>query len=499
MTQTINVSVFKLTVKNLLMLNQILLILFSLSLLSAQTIAPEVTEEKKRLLVLAADKGIPDDAIDRKVSKIVAEVASKLGRYEVIDRNQLKSILNELALQRAGFIDEKNIIELGGIASAKEAMKVQINHYSQKGVPPKDNDDDDDDRGFWEMLVYESVKGVIRMATTPEEEEPYANNMETIIQADIILLNIETGITINIYPISGTHTGGSRGKSLGIALDVLKNSIVRSLKEMYVVQSEILEAKGSKVTLLLGSDLGVDKGTIYEISRLDKKRTIGEREIIIPGRTVGLVRINRSSGDASMGTVIRKWGRVKTGYQAKEMLDPPRGSIGFSLRLNHDEQRIDHGDILFQINPLSRWGGFFYLGGGSIFDSRNDMDGVFSVGGGFIYRFFYTPQFNLGGVVDLPFLFVNRDDDFGHSVSTILLAPQLGLQTEIMINRKLDFVIRGGISSPGSYSTWDYTEGEGEDVEWFDAEWDERGEPALDASGMYINFSIRYLDIKIDY
>ncbi len=317
------------TVKNLLMLNQILLILFSLSLLSAQTIAPEVTEEKKRLLVLAADKGIPDDAIDRKVSKIVAEVASKLGRYEVIDRNQLKSILNELALQRAGFIDEKNIIELGGIASAKEAMKVQINHYSQKGVPPKDNDDDDDDRGFWEMLVYESVKGVIRMATTPEEEEPYANNMETIIQADIILLNIETGITINIYPISGTHTGGSRGKSLGIALDVLKNSIVRSLKEMYVVQSEILEAKGSKVTLLLGSDLGVDKGTIYEISRLDKKRTIGEREIIIPGRTVGLVRINRSSGDASMGTVIRKWGRVKTGYQAKEMLDPPRGSIGF--------------------------------------------------------------------------------------------------------------------------------------------------------------------------
>ena len=202
------------------MLNQILLILFSLSLLSAQTIAPEVTEEKKRLLVLAADKGIPDDAIDRKVSKIVAEVASKLGRYEVIDRNQLKSILNELALQRAGFIAEKNIIELGGIASAKEAMKVQINHYSQKGVPPKDNDDDDDDdddRGFWEMLVYESVKGVIRMATTPEEEEPYANNMETIIQADIILLNIETGITISIYPISGTHTGEA-GENLLVLL-----------------------------------------------------------------------------------------------------------------------------------------------------------------------------------------------------------------------------------------------------------------------------------------
>ena len=471
------------------------------SFAASQTIAPDITHEKKRLLVLTADESKPDDALDRKISKIVAEAASRLGRYEVIDRNQLESILNELALHQAGFIAGKDIIELGGIASAKEAMKVQINHFSQKGVPPedKDDDDDDDDRGFWEMVVYESVKGAIRMATTPEEEEPYANNMETIIQADIILLNVETGETIKTYPISAAHTGGSRGKSLGIVLNVIKKNIIRSLKEMYVIKSEILEVKGSKVTLLLGSDLGVDKGTIYEISRLDKKRTIGERDITIPGRTVGLVRINRSSGDASMGTIIRKWGRVREGYQAKELIEPPRGSIGFSLRLNHDEQRIDHGDILFQINPLSRWGGFFYLGGGSIFDSRNDKDFVFSFGGGFIYRFLYTPKFNLGGVVDLPFSFVNRDDDFDHSVGTLMLAPQLGLQTEIMINRKIDLVIRGGISSPGSYSTWDYTEGDGDDAKSFDAEWDERGEPALDASGMYINFSIRYLDIDIDY
>jgi len=66
-------------------------------------------------------------------------------------------------------------------------MKVQITHYSQKGVPLED--DEEEDKGFWKMVVYESVKGAIRLATTPKNEEPYANNMETIIQADIILLN----------------------------------------------------------------------------------------------------------------------------------------------------------------------------------------------------------------------------------------------------------------------------------------------------------------------
>lgn len=126
-----------LTIKNIIMFKRFLLLLIPLSFISAQKIDATVTDEKKRLLVLASNKNTPKDAIERKVSKVVAEVASKLGRYEVIDRNNLETILDELALHQAGFIEEKGIIELGGFASAKEAMKVEISHYSQKGVPPE--------------------------------------------------------------------------------------------------------------------------------------------------------------------------------------------------------------------------------------------------------------------------------------------------------------------------------------------------------------------------
>lgn len=479
------------------MINKFLCLLcFTATIVFTQTIAPEITAEKKRLLILNADESKADDSIDRHVSKIVAEVASSLGRYEVIDRYQLKSILSEQKIQQSGIIAESDIVELGKLASAKEAMKVQINHFSQKGVPPDDEDeDDDDDRGFWEMVVYESVKGAIRMATTPQEE-PYAYNMETIIQTDIVLLNIETGELINTFPVSAAHTGGSRGKSLAIALEQIRVKLSYALRNIYRIKSEVLAVDGSRVMLALGSDLGVKRGTVYGVSRLDKKKTFNGREITIPGKSVGLVRVNDISNDGSVGTVIRKWGRIRNGYQAEELIHPPFFGGGFTVRYNNNEQSVDHVNVFLQFNPLNQWGGYVQLGGGIITDSRNDQDALFTLGGGIIFRFLYTPQFNLGGIVDFPMSFVNRGDDFNHSVSAVFIAPQIGLQTEIMINRKLDMIVSGGYSSHGMLGHWTYTKGEGDDAESFDAEWDMRGAPTLDASGFYINFSLRFLNIN---
>jgi len=470
--------------------------LFNFSFLVSQAIAPEVTDEKKRLLVLTADESKPDDALDRKISKIVAETASSLGRYEVIDRNQLESIINEQALQQTGIIAESDIIKLGGIASAKEAMKVQITLYSQKGVPPEDDDDDDDDdRGFWEMVVYESVKGAIRLATTPKEEEPYANNMETIIHADIIFLDIESGKTLNTFPISAMHTGGSRGESLSKALTIVRWNVSRSLRELYTITSEVLDVDGSNVTLYLGSEMGVKKGIVYEISRLDKKKKLRDREVIIPGKSVGLVRIDRVSGDASTGKIVRKWGRVKEGYKAVEMIHPPTVASGLYFSYNFERSGFDRGGISFQLKPFSRWSFNGFLGGGNIIDSRNRRDGMLMFGGGFIYRFLYTPKFNLCATADIPFNLVFRSDDEGHNVSTMLISSQFGLQSEIMLNRKLDIVFQAGFSSSGVHGNWQYNEGEGDDMKNIDAEWGGLGEPTLDASAMYVKISIRFLGI----
>jgi len=328
-----------------------------ISMAASQTISPLVTDTKKRLLVLSSKPGDSENDIGQTISKIVAEVATSLGRYEVIDRNQLETILDELALHQAGLIDEKDILELGGIASAKEAMNVDVIHFSQKGVPPKKDKekDDDDDKSFWETVAIEMVKGAIRSATKHREDEPYPYNIETIIHANIILLDVETGKTLENFPISTTYTGGSRGESLIKALRMVRWNVSRALQELYTITSEVLAVEGSHVTLYLGSDMGIRKGTIYEISRLDKKKNLRDREIIIPGSSVGLVRLDKVSGDASVGTVVRKWGRVKVGYKATEMIHPPKAAAGIYVTYNQKRQGLDRGGVSLQLNPFGRW------------------------------------------------------------------------------------------------------------------------------------------------
>ena len=138
----------------------VILTLFFLPFLASQTIAPDVTDVKERLLVLTADESKPNDALDRKISKIVAEIATDLGRYDVIDRNQLESILNELALHQSGIIAVKDILELGIIASANEAMKVQITHYSQRAFPLRRRRRRIRDFGKWWYMSLSKVQSV---------------------------------------------------------------------------------------------------------------------------------------------------------------------------------------------------------------------------------------------------------------------------------------------------------------------------------------------------
>ena len=53
----------------------------------AQEVAPEVTMERKKLIILASEN--KDSDISNKVTQIVSSTATQLNRYDVIDRSQL--------------------------------------------------------------------------------------------------------------------------------------------------------------------------------------------------------------------------------------------------------------------------------------------------------------------------------------------------------------------------------------------------------------------------
>ena len=61
-------------------------------LLYSQGIAPEITMERKKLIILASEN--KDSDISNKVTQIASSTATQLNRYDVIDLSQLDRILS---------------------------------------------------------------------------------------------------------------------------------------------------------------------------------------------------------------------------------------------------------------------------------------------------------------------------------------------------------------------------------------------------------------------
>ena len=100
--------------------------------------------EKKSLIILQSDLNNHID-IANQILSIISSQATSLGRFEIIDRNLVKEILEEQKFQLSGMINDENIIEIGNMASADEALILKIIQFNQKGVPKEENEKDDED------------------------------------------------------------------------------------------------------------------------------------------------------------------------------------------------------------------------------------------------------------------------------------------------------------------------------------------------------------------
>ena len=213
-----------------------------------------MTLEKKSVVILPGQDTENPRSISRRVTSIVSAKAVELGRFNVIDRTQIESILAEQKLQLSGIVDENQIVELGHLAAADEALLVKIITFGQRGVPPKEKETEKDeeeneyDENLFEWIIKESVTAVIDKKL--EDVERHPNNIQTIIQAEVRLLNIESGTSQNSFRITATHTGGNKTASLNRVLNQLSWQVGRNLREFYMIASEVIEKNGNDITIL---------------------------------------------------------------------------------------------------------------------------------------------------------------------------------------------------------------------------------------------------------
>jgi hypothetical protein len=480
------------------MIRYLLLLLFiGAGWAPAQEVAPQVTLEKQPLLILPAKGGDDPESIDARVTAIVAAQATALKRFEVVDRTHLKALLEEQALQLSGLIDAAEIVELGQLAAAPEALLVTVINFGQKGVPPEEEKEEEKkDRkvarkaGLLGVLLKEVTDAAVDKAT--KDVERYPNNIQTVLQAEVRKIDVATGKSLDSFTIQASHTGGNKQASLAHTLRQVELQVSRQLRELYLLTSQVLEVRGNEVLLLLGQEMGVRRGTLFEISSPPTKRVIQDREILLPGRSVGLVRVTELSRDANRGRVLRRWDRIEPGYQAVEST---RGIVGINPLLGYGS---DAAAFLLQFRlglaPLDRFGMQAQFQVGTIRDSRDDTDFLFGFGLNLQYRLIRTSPFTLAGTVALPLDLVSRSDDRSHTVVAPVFAPRIGTHVTLLLAPHRDLVFAVEYAFASTAGEWKYSkENDAGETDTFPAVWRQAPAPEIDARGLYFSVGVRFL------
>lgn len=450
----------------------------------AQEIKPDVTDKKQRLIILPSEKGKDASSIQYQLVEIVSAEATQLGRYEVFNRQDLKKIFEEQALFQAGIINDSSIISFGQIAGAKEAMLVKLIQFDQRGIVPVKKKE----TNFFDVVV-----AIVKASSKKEDGQPHANNIQTVLSFSVKTIDVETGQTLDSHYISAEYTGGGRGKSLKMVLLQAQRKLSIKLRQMYKLTSQVLEVNRKDVMLVLGNEIGVRKGTIFEISSLDEMKKFGNHEIAVPGRSVALVRVQEISGDANRSQIVRRWGKINEGYRATEKTHfIPAFYMTGSYGLDQKDFNFSGGVNFDPFNKTNFKLGFHL---GSALDNRNNYDFFIGVPFGVTVNLIHTPAFSLGGTLNLNASAVFRQDDDNHSVSAFYGGAKVGAETNFMTGSHKDWILGMEYTFTSITGGWGYREGGGNKVEYKSAIWKNKfgPSPTLRPSGLYITLGIRYL------
>ena len=484
------------------LLKQILfsLIFFVFSYVVGQELEDGLTLEKKSVVILPGQDAENPESISSKVTSIVAAKAVELGRFNVIDRTQIESILAEQKLQLSGIVDETQIVEIGNLAAADEALLVNIIAFGQRGVPPKrkklkkDEDEDKDEETLFEWIIKAGVKAAIQ--NNQKVSNPYPNNIQTILEIEVRLLNIETGISQNSFLITPTHTGGNKTASLNTVLNDLSSQVSRKLREFYLIASEVIEKDGSRITILTGDDMGLEEGTIFEVSSPDQEKTYKGRVVRIPGSPVALVKLTNIGTNSSSAEIIRRWkNEVQAGHIVNEMIYDPTATE-YGIKTNGTNFNLDAKLWWSPFNkfPMAVTGHL-----GTMKDSRKENDFFMGLGVEFKTKILQLGKSHYSTGINLPFNWAFKTDDDNNYVSQIIFNPAINFTTSIILDSKRDLFIRLQYVSSAPADDWEYSEEENEDepndIIYRPAVWhEEEGIPVLNIAGFYITVGMSIFD-----
>ena len=457
----------------------------------------DITLEKKSLIILTAAYDEDQDVAERVLS-IISEQATSVGRFDIIDRNLVDQILEEQKFQLSGMVDEDQVAKIGELASAENALILDVVNFGQKGVPKEDEEgrkEEEREETLFSWLVKTIVTESIKKKDTLKIRLELENNIHTEFRGNVKIVNVETGVSESSFSISASHTGGNRDASLEKVLGMISSQLKRKLIELYMITSEVFEVDGAYLNILSGNNLGLKKGTMFEIASNHRIKSYKGKKLKMPGKTRGLIKVIDVGPEGSKARIVRKWRKIKEGHKAYELKSPPI-TTDLNFTVSNDNRYELSGKAW--LNSFSEFSASLNYHLGVIRDTRDDMDGYIGFGTDLKYGLF--SGFGTNGYLSLniPFLFARRGDDAGHNVISIFSDPSIDANLAIQINKERDMVFSVSYVFTSMHGPWQWQKDTGSrdddgsiitETEW--ASWNDGLKPEFNPVGFYISVSLR--------
>jgi len=464
-----------------------------------------ITVEKRSLMILPANKD-HYPIIGEKIIATISNQATSIGRFHVIDRTIIDEVLNEQKLQMSGLVSDDKIITLGKMATAEEALILDVIHFGQKGIPKpkkikKNDNENDNTETLFSWVVKKSVIAIIDNSNSEKEKRKLEleNNINTVITATIRLIDIETGISKESFKIESNYTGGNKNISLKKALENLSFQINQHLKELYTITSEIIDVNNNTISILCGKNLGLNIGDYFEIASKDKQKLYKGTTYTLPGKKRGLVKITDVGPNASKAQIIRKWRKIKKGHRAYEILN---NIFVSDFKIAYSQQSPFHLNSGLLLKPFSKF--YSSVNGhiGLLNNSRNNLNLYFGINPSLNYNIISWFGSKIDFTFDLPISLATATDDANNFVKSGLIMPTLGCNFGIQINKELDIIFSLDYILGNNQSNWTYTENTGkkdsdgnDKIKSQPAIWHDEA-PSIDAKGSRLGITFRYYWLK---
>jgi hypothetical protein len=452
----------------------LLIVSFVINIYSQNT---NISSEPLWLLILPGTITIPGDkGLENKITDIVGEVALESGRFIVFERFGVKDLLFKYNPRIYGTLPDSVALKIGQEIECDEILIVDLLSFSQIGVPPEDNEEEED-----QSFLVSFFEGLFS-----GDSEDYSDNINTRLTVQFRNFDVISGDEIDRFPITVSHTGGTKPESEESALDNFRDVVFNEVRLIYQLISEVVAVDGVDLDLRLGSDLGITGNTLFEIVQPGEVKMVKNEEIITPGRRVGLACVQSVTDSSNKSYLLRQWDVIEAGFFANEFYEHIHGVQLFYLpKFPGDYTYIG---IQYHYSPLSAWD----FGGGAhyslVSDSYNETNHGFGLRAFGARRFFTFPGLlvyaKLGLNLDIPF----KQDNDGQTVTTGVFSGSLALTLSLMLSKSSDIELNFGYRLSTKSSEWTFTD---EDTE-IEAYWDEEP-PVIDISGFYFTVGYKFI------